>query len=1050
MKLLAHPDPHALERELVRRVDAVHPRDRPGRTLVVVPTERLAGHVAVRLAAARPAWLGLELLQFQALSRAILARAGEPIPSVVGPRLLESILERVLVKRPEGLWATLARRRPGLVRALAETLNDLREAGTTPGDAAAACAAFERGDDLARTFAAYHEALEATAARGWTDAAGLARLARPHAAAFARDLDGAFVHGAYEVVGVHLDLLREIDRTAGLTALLPLAPGAPATRHAERFARAFLLDPGADFERLDDGPDAGRAARLRALYDEEARPEPASAGAITLRHAQGPAAEVRAAARQALADAAAGCPPEEISIVARSLAPYAAALEEVLEAEGLRWASSLAAPLRRQPVVRDFLLLLGVLDDGFPRRATALLLRSPRIAWTALAPDGVPRGDRADAWSRKARILGGLDEWTADLTRWAAALVDRPGRAEDPGGGGHAERRLGDVRRIGQALAALDAALPRQERTWSEHAERLLHLAARVLCVPRAEQHAAAHDALRELLADMRRLEELCGDTRRVSFSAAREWLEHAADRAELPARVGDGGGLRVLDLMQARGMTFRRAHLLGLNATVFPRPPREDAVLPDAARRAIVAATGRPLSIKADGAEEERLLLAQALACAAERLDVSWQRAEESGRALTPSPALREVARTALGRPDAPALRERALHLPSHPEHWLATLADRTRMLAPGEARLQAALAARDDASIAALGSDFPDLACGVRMLRATQAFEPGIGEYDGRVGPLAGPTLSVSGLEQLGRCPLQFFFARVLRVGEFDEEASVLALSNREVGTELHAALAAVYAALDAEGLFDAGRSDAARLLERARELLEARRPHLLGEIGARLVRRLPLLGDHELSRWHATLERFVLHDLARIRAGGWRPASIETLREDAIDAGADGRIELRGKFDRLLAREDRLLVGDYKTSAKVKDHVGRADILSGTRLQAALYWKMAGPESTVELLALHPDVDLDGQDARATFGGFDKPDEAQSFDDTLGALVSLWRRGVFPFREDDQRCGWCDFAKACRRSHPPSQQREQLHADAAAFRAVTRKNTRNVHGK
>jgi ATP-dependent helicase/nuclease subunit B len=744
-----------------------------------------------------------------------------------------------------------------------------------------------------------------------------------------------------------------------------------------------------------------------------------------------------------------GCPAEEIAIVARSLAPYAAALEEVLDGEGLVWASSLAAPLRRQPVVRDFLLLLRVLDERFSRRATAELLRSPRIDWRALSPDGVPRGDRADAWSRKARILGGLDEWTADLARWAEGLARRPGRDEaDPAARDRAGRRLEDVRRIGLALSALDAALARDEDTWSGHAGRLERLAGQVLRPPGGDATAAAaHAALLELLADMGRLEQVSGDTRRVRFAAAREWLAQAADRAELPARLEDRGGLRVLDLMQARGLTFRRVHFLGLNAGTFPRPPRQDAVLPDAARRAVAAATARPLSIKAEGADEERLLLAQALGLAADGLDVSWQRAEESGRALTPSPALREIARWATGRPDAPAVRAAALHLPSHPEHWLSTLCARTGMLAPGEARLLVALNAGDDASIAALGGRFPDLDRGVRMLRATQSFEPAPGEYDGRVGPRAEQApISVSAFERLGRCPLQFFFGSVLRVGEFDEQASALALDAREVGTEIHAALAAIYGRLREEGAFE---RDEDELVRRGLELLSERRPRLLGEVGARMARRLPLLGAHELARWHAALERFMRHDLTRIRREGWRVASIETLREDDVDLGAGVTLRLRGQFDRLLERDGQALVGDYKASTRVEERMKPGAMLSGCELQVGLYFKMAGPRARVELLPIHPEIDPESLDAGEPFAGFGKPERQASFDDTLRTLVGLWRGGTFPFREGDPRCDWCAYGKACRRTDPPSKEREEHAPDAADFHRMVAKSTRNVHG-
>ena len=87
MRLLAHPDPLTLERELLSRVDSLHPRDGTGRTLVLVPSARLATHLLRRFAGRRPAWLGLEVLHFRALARRIVEAGGGAPVRVASPRL---------------------------------------------------------------------------------------------------------------------------------------------------------------------------------------------------------------------------------------------------------------------------------------------------------------------------------------------------------------------------------------------------------------------------------------------------------------------------------------------------------------------------------------------------------------------------------------------------------------------------------------------------------------------------------------------------------------------------------------------------------------------------------------------------------------------------------------------------------------------------------------------------------------------------------------------------------------------------------------------------
>ena len=59
-------------------------------------------------------------------------------------------------------------------------------------------------------------------------------------------------------------------------------------------------------------------------------------------------------------------PPSEVVITARSLEPYAAALEQAFEDAGLPWTSSLASPLRRHPLVRDFLLMVEIAAEDRP------------------------------------------------------------------------------------------------------------------------------------------------------------------------------------------------------------------------------------------------------------------------------------------------------------------------------------------------------------------------------------------------------------------------------------------------------------------------------------------------------------------------------------------------------------------------------------------------------------------------------------------------------------------------------------------------------------
>jgi RecB family exonuclease len=682
------------------------------------------------------------------------------------------------------------------------------------------------------------------------------------------------------------------------------------------------------------------------------------------------------------------------------------------------------------------LLLLATAGERFPREATVTLLQSRHVDWKALGLERPPSADRADEWSRAAVVIEGVEEWTDLLTDWAETPDVRPDATDEQRerAAARAERNGELARGIGAAVRALDEAVKRDPATWGGHAGRLEALLDRLF--PDDDDRATAE--LRSLIDTMADLERLAGERQPVDFDAARGWLEQAVDSHRIKLHERDGGGIRVLGAMQLRGMTFRRIHLLGMNSRVFPRTPREDAVLGDRLRRALVGETGRPLPIEAEGGSQEHLLLALVSGAASERLDVSWQRADEAGRAKVSSLALRELARMALGRPDLLQVRDDALHLPSHPKQWLEALVDETGLLAPDEARLLAALHARAVDAAAPLSERFPELKPGLDMLLATQAFHPVNAAYDARIGPRErNPTLSVSKIETLGKCPLQFFFAEVLRVRPLEEPVSVYEIESREVGNRVHDLLEEIYGRLRDEEAFDTDDEEA--LVARGLELLDERRDRVLGDV-ERLKRRLPVLWGQLSQSWLEAVRRFMKHDLERI-AGKLRPVELERLRTEELDLGEGVREEVRGQFDRRFEGEEGTRVGDYKTSTFIAPRVDATAILKGRQLQVPLYSMMAG-RTEVELLGIHPDLDPGDDKQRALFSWFDDDEQAQSFLHTLRVLFRLRDEGVFPFHEDSQQCGWCDFQKACRRKHPPTRDRELLLTDADDYRKLDKK--------
>ncbi len=1029
MRALYHPDPFTLERELIRRVAVLRDAAPEGPIWIVTPTRRLARHVQRRLAEERSAWLGVEVGTFRGLARRILESAMRPPLTAMSPRLLEPVLERALERLPDHPLSRFADERPGSRRSLLATLNELREAEVSPDHLHAAG---EQPSDqtLAELYAGYVRELTRLETQGLTDEAGWIAAAADEAGSFARGITGVFLHGAYELVGMHLSLVRALSRETPVTALLPYDERSPAVAYARDYAARHLrAEPGA--EALPDKPAGCLGPRLPLLFREDERGAPLDT--VRFRHAQGAAREVEVALRHALVEIENGVAPRDIALIGRSLEPYLAAIE----AQSLTLTTSLELPLRREPWIHDLLLLLRVCADDYPRGRTVELLRSPRLDTRALgAEDPLPGG--LERWSRRARILGGRREWLEELTRWAERPTDR--------------RRLGSrdepdwlvrqgCRDAAQVIERLDRVVrPEALRRWHEHARSIELLLRRYLKLETDAEKAPGYGRLAEHLREMRALTQIAGSDP-VTFREAVDWLEKTLDESRVPLGDEDGEGIRVLDAMQARGLTFRRVFILGFQQGLVPRVPREDPFLPDRLRRNLRNRGGFVLPLKLEGESEERQLLASMLAAAEERIDISWLRADEAGRANVPSFFLREVGRVALGEPSTEAVVRHAESVPAHPLRRLEGLAEAPGMLTPAEALQWIALSATDPtAAHEGLATRRPQLAAGLEMIRVTEQFEPGDMRYDGRLQqPIVRDRHSVSSLQELGRCPLRYFFGYVLGIEELEPEADAYTLPAQEIGLRVHETLEAVYKHLLEEGL------DGDDLELRARTMLAAAWNDQMAVERERREDRLGFYWSSQSEIWLGVMEHFLLQDLARLKSG-WTIEGLEQVIARELPLGNGESLTVHGRLDRVIGRDGEQIVGDYKTSGNLEGQTDPSQALKGLKLQAAIYQLLSQPDTEVELLGVAPYYERHPTRGDRASLQLDHATR-EGVRETLRVLSELLDRGSFPMARDDGPCRYCAYRPACRRAHPPTRERDDLAEDTADFRALKSKNTRRV---
>jgi RecB family exonuclease len=566
---------------------------------------------------------------------------------------------------------------------------------------------------------------------------------------------------------------------------------------------------------------------------------------------------------------------------------------------------------------------------------------------------------------------------------------------------------------VAAALRAMAAGLDRGPRRWDEHADDFAAIAS----------DTAAAGALAGIWESMRGIAGVLDDDRKVSRAEAIAWLDARVDATSVAPKRSAPGGVQILDAMQARGLTFDHLGLAGMNAGLFPRVARPDPFLSDGSRARLREATGRPLPIAAESAGEERLLLAMLLRSARARVLVSWRRADEAARPQVPSLALGAIARFADQGTDVADLEHVARAIPAHPRSRLAAWARLPGLLDPLDELMLAALAAETGAKAGpAVAARRPELASGVALVDATESFVPLPGPFDARVGvnALRGP-VAATALERLGRCPLQFFFRHVLHVVP-NKVPDLFAPDAADIGLRIHDVLRRVYARLRDEGAFDGG--DTPGRVTRAREILRDAWSAGLLEDAEERAHRLPVLARIETDRWLGALDVFLEADLRRLAATGLVPEALELDVEQTIPGGPQD-VAIRARFDRVLRGADGRVVSDYKTGGNLKEKAKIGEMLSGEALQVPIYALIAN--APVELLGVG--VDHDPVDDVVLFKDFKSGEQRDGVLETLRVAVALAQSGRFPIHPGDH-CDWCDFRSACRRGHPPTEDRE-LHA-------------------
>lgn len=1087
MKILATADVRRLETLLVHQLLERADGGLREPVLLLVPTSRLVAHIKARILQKRSAVLGVHVYTHFGLCQHALESALQVPPQVLPTAAHLQLLNQALAGLPRDERAYF-QAHAGARRSLLRTLQELREAGISATEFSAA-ARTEAEKQLVPLYDFMEQRLEQLATQGWADFPGLAREALPATVEFIRrrGIQRIFHYGAYELIGVNLDLVEALDRVAPCEFLVPAGVSSPVYRYPQRFVDLVCRRTTAEWKAVPRGPGSrseGWIHRLTSLYpestgqtpsvDDEVDPLP-----IELRSVQGARAELEAAGLRALQlHISEGIPWHEIAIVARSLESYTPHLAQMFAHLGVPFTTSGSLPLRRDPLVRAFLQLLKLYVSDFERSALIELLRSAicRFSGANLEPTDCDRWDR---WSRRARIVSGLDSWrelqqllTERPLGVVATLSDQDLGAEES-----AQR---SIARLLHLLDDMDGDLKRWQtaRRFCEHFDVLCDIANHRLAPlatdgGRSEESPTTTPPLQRLLSVLPALHTMESSSDANSQRAAIQPVdvlqileETAVDESlDLPGQTP--GGVRVLDLMQARSLTHRVVQWIGFHDGLFPRRPRQDPYLSDESRRRLGAVTKRPLAVRSAAEDEEKTLLALTLSGATERVALSFQRADEDGKNRTRSSALREIAHAFLGRASAQALLdapELLDHLPAHPGELLRFYANSPRygLLPPCDAAVGAALIAGEPAAAAKelldtleqerAGQDAGFIATeaggsthrnhrALDWVTRVEGFSPGA--YGGDVDCLTNRgldahwELSPTAFETLARCPQSFFLRYVLRIDELEEATEAHKIEMRVLGAAIHETLEKLYASLHAGGLlqhpFAETAAHAEGLLSRVWKKTLQR---VAGPSFHRLRGLFALLGD----RWLASLHTFVRSDLSHLMGSQERRLELERTYRAQLQLAKELTLPSRGRIDRLVSNDDGFVITDYKTSGHLASKVSLTNMLQGRNIQLPLYREIVAAALDVEPARVGTVVAGVGP----VFDRVDKPtaqlkwsaEAREGFLETLRVVTELARAGRFPLQPATQSCSYCRYRRTCRKDHEPTLQRLAQNKDLQDF--------------
>ncbi len=968
---------------------------------------------------------------------------------VVDDLFFEQLVRYLTKNRPSGL-APLQRigHASGTWAALWSTVRDLKDAGVDPAAAIQGVAEGyfdqDEADRLQALFSLYAavEEVGKTLEVGTTDDFTESLIPFVSSSPFLASLTHLFYYGFYDLTQVQLSLFEAVRATVQTTLFFPLEMDT-----SYKFAQRF-------FDR--------HISHLVAVPDAHVRlaESAASVGAtpvmVSISSVIGAEEELASTCRQILDLVETNSYRfDEIGVVARTLDPYGGLLRDVFDRHCIPFSTNAGTPLIHEPLCKLLLQLASLPVNDFYRTTVLDVITSP-LYRSSKPLDGSShyRPEQWKAMVSALHITHGRDEWERIKRASQSALTLQDEGDEEVQGGaldmapGVAALCWQVVEELFQSCEAIPTRgmirelLNGLEQLVSRHLSRQDENASGKER-PEDTRFDSIWQAIEQTWDKLRTLDVLGEE---LSWAEFIELLQHALERASVPISPVFNQGVAVLDAMAARGLPFRTLFVIGLNEKRFPRYIREDPFLRDRHRTVLDTTLGFKIDEKLAGYDEETLLFTLLCQAAAQRVHLSYQRADENGRVSVVSPYLEQGAER-LGQLDCPVesvsrrLMDRVAHRPAIRQY-----------LSPGELARWMVMQGVDPTSfLSSIGQDAELFSHAVTAVAGIEQDVPSLTLFDGQTGPLSSHWSRVmrrgvapTPLERYALCPFRYFGTDVLRLEPVrfvrGKEPDALAL-----GILLHSALRNCYESLVGKG-WPATPLSPGTVCRSAEEAVakaagDCEREHPPGHY---------LLWELAKEQAVALVVAMISSDQAAYAELPYQPIAFEREATGTLSVVVDGEsvsLKIQGRLDRIDRHRDSgvLRVIDYKykigTAMKTEDRNLRQSAVRGIRLQPPFYARLdlaeLGKTEEVQLLFVAPNwpKPID----HSMFTKHDWSGNAGSLlQDTIDQLVTGLKAGRF-FILPGTYCQTCEYRVACRREHQLTWWRSSRAAESKELRSL-----------